>query len=128
MQRINSPPAQIEPAPELGAPVPAALTTEPPAQPAPPLPQAATNPPSVVPEPKGCRIQVSSTRSRAQAETIAVRLARLGYLARVELADLHEKGTWYRVQLHGYSSCRAAAAAADKLRADSVIEDYWLVH
>ncbi len=81
------------------------------------------------PEPRGAdfKVQIGAERSKAVADTIAGRLAKDGLASEVVMADLKEKGIWYRIRLHGYDSRTAAEAAGKKLLAEKVIEQYWVV-
>jgi cell division protein FtsN len=73
------------------------------------------------------QIQVFSSRSKTQAEAVLARLSGAGLRPELQKADLKEKGVWYRIRLNGYPSRQAAAAAGNKLRAEALIEDYWVV-
>ncbi len=75
----------------------------------------------------GFKVQIGAERSKAAADTIAGRLARTGLATEVVMADLKEKGIWYRIRLHGYDSRTAAEAAGKKLLAEKVIQQYWVV-
>lgn len=61
-------------------------------------------------------IQVAAMRTEAAASRLAAELDRRGYAARVERADLAEKGIWFRVRVGGFASESAAAAALERLR------------
>jgi hypothetical protein len=72
-------------------------------------------------------IQVFSSQSRSNAEATAKKFEKAGLVVEIEVAELKEKGTWYRVHLHGYQSLAAAEAAAAKLQGEGLIKQYWIV-
>ncbi|WP_457673255.1 SPOR domain-containing protein [Thiolapillus sp.] len=76
---------------------PPARTPEKKAEPAPSKPKAAG---------KRYMVQVSSFRSRKEAESLKARLALLGLRAHVNSARI-KGGTWYRVQLGPYANAAA---------------------
>ncbi len=73
------------------------------------------------------QIQVYSSQSKQDADAKSAVLAKTGYVPKVDQVDLKEKGTWYRIRLQGFKTREEAKAAGDKLVADKVIQQYWLV-
>jgi len=73
------------------------------------------------------QIQVYSSQSKQEADATAANLARAGYLPKIDQVDLKEKGTWYRIRLQGFKSREEAKAAGDKLVAEKIIQQYWIV-
>ncbi len=73
------------------------------------------------------QIQVYSTQSKADADAKSATLAKAGYLPKVDQVDLKEKGVWFRIRLQGFKSREQAKAAGEKLVAEKVIQQYWIV-
>ncbi len=73
------------------------------------------------------QIQVYSTQSRQAADSKAAVLVKAGYLPKVDEVDLKEKGIWFRIRLQGFKSREEAKAAGEKLLADKLIRQYWIV-
>jgi hypothetical protein len=72
-------------------------------------------------------IQVFSSQSRSNAEAAAKKFEKAGLAVEIEMAELKEKGIWYRIHLHGYQSLAAAEAAAAKLQGEGLIRQYWII-
>jgi cell division protein FtsN len=70
---------------------------------------------------------VFASRSKEEADVLLRRLQKAGTTPELEMVDLKDKGIWYRIRLRGYESRDAALAAAEKLRTDGLIRDYWIV-
>ena len=92
-----------------------------PARPAPKLDRQ----PDSIPPP--IRIQVSSSRSRKNAEIEADRLAKAGLKTEIQEIDLSENGIWYRVHLPGFRTRRAATETATALQGKGLIREFWLL-
>ena len=113
-QPVPPPPAMVEEAP----PVPAApaVTPEAPAEPA-----TATPPPPAAGEP-AWRVQIAAFRDRAAAERawsrLRQRLAPLvaGLAWRIAVADLADKGLYYRLQIGRFTDKAAADALCRELK------------
>jgi cell division septation protein DedD len=75
----------------------------------------------------GVRVQVFASRSKEEADTFLKKLQKAGTTPEIETVDLNEKGIWYRIRLRGYESRDAALAAAEKLRTEGLIRDYWII-
>ncbi len=104
---INLPP-EAKPAPkEESQPVTAAPASVAPTVPAPPLPKAV---------PQGAYVvQVASFKQLPDATALRDRLAKKGYAAFTQDADLGEKGVWHRVMVGPYAGSEAAGQAAEHL-------------
>jgi len=50
-----------------------------------------------------------------------------GFQPEVVQVDLKKKGLWYRIQLQGFDTRKAAEAAAKKLKAQGLTSEYWIV-
>jgi len=72
-------------------------------------------------------IQIFSSQRRSSAEAAAKKFEKAGLVVEIEEAELKEKGTWYRIHLHGYRSLAAAEAAAAKLQGEGLIKQYWII-
>ena len=73
------------------------------------------------------QIQVYSTQRKEAADAKAASLAKEGYNASVEQVEIKDRGTWYRIRLQGFKSRADAKAVGDKLVADKLIKQYWIV-
>ncbi len=73
------------------------------------------------------QIQVYSTQSKHDADARATSLAKAGYSPKVDQVDLKEKGTWFRIRLQGFKTREAAKEAGEKLVADKLISQYWII-
>ncbi len=73
------------------------------------------------------QIQVYSSQSKQDADATAANLTKVGYSPKVDHVDLKEKGIWYRIRLQGFKTREDAKAAGEKLVADKVIQQYWVV-
>jgi cell division protein FtsN len=82
---------------------------------------------SPAPQGRNFKIQVGSSRSKEEAKAIAAKLTKAGLAPGVEMADLKEKGIWYRIRLQGYESRKVAEAASKKLLDARLISQYWVV-
>lgn len=87
----------------------------------------AMNKASPAPQGQNFKIQVGSSRSKEEANAIAAKLTKAGLAPGVEMADLKEKGIWYRIRLQGYESRKVAEAAGKKLLDAKLISQYWVV-
>jgi cell division protein FtsN len=76
---------------------------------------------------RGFKVQVFSSRSRLNAESVANQLESLGVKAEIEEVDLKERGIWFRIRLPGYMSRDSAKEAAEKVVSEGVVTQYWLV-
>jgi cell division protein FtsN len=75
--------------------------------------------------PQGFGIQVGALRSKEEADTVAAKLAQAGRPAEIEVADLKEKGIWYRIRIYGFESRQAAVSAGEKLLSAGLISGFW---
>jgi hypothetical protein len=120
-QRLDSPPApaasEEKKAQSAGSPAAAAEK-----KPGPAMNKASPGGPG-----PGVRVQVFASRSKEEADVLLRRLQKAGTTPELEMVDLKDKGIWYRIRLRGYESRDAALAAAEKLRTDGLIRDYWIV-
>lgn len=82
---------------------------------------------SPAPQGQNFKIQVASSHSKEEANAIAAKLTKAGLASGVEMADLKEKGIWYRIRLQGYESRKVAEAAGKKLLDAKLISQYWIV-
>jgi cell division protein FtsN len=82
---------------------------------------------SPAPQGQNFKVQVGSSRSKEEANTIAARLTKAGLAPGVEMADLKEKGIWYRIRLQGYKSREVAEETGKKLLSTKLISQYWVV-
>ncbi len=73
------------------------------------------------------QVQVFASSDREKAVALAEELRQIGLRAQVEPFKLTGKGDWYRVRLSGYPSRKEALAAAEKLRSEGRIREYWIV-
>ena len=64
----------------------------------------------------GFAIQIYSFRDQARADTAVANLKKDGYKAYVEISDLGEKGTWYRVRIGGLANEAEAKALLETIR------------
>jgi len=87
----------------------------------------AMNKASPAPQGQNFKIQVASSHSKEEANAIAAKLTKAGLASGVEMADLKEKGIWYRIRLQGYESRKVAEAAGKKLLDAKLISQYWIV-
>lgn len=119
---VTAPPVDSAPPPapraEPAAAVPAAKA---------PLPAAPAKTTSTVPSPAktsgGYILQVSSTKSQADAQRLADKLKGKGFGAYTERVDLGSRGIWYRVVAGSYADRAAADKAAASLRKQGVAAD-----
>ena len=61
------------------------------------------------------RIQLASFRTEADAMTMRGKLQHAGFLTQIEMADLSDKGQWYRLYAGPYDSRTAAMTAQQKI-------------
>jgi cell division protein FtsN len=73
------------------------------------------------------QIQVYSTQRKESADAKAASLAKEGYKPSVEQVEIKDRGIWYRIRLQGFKSRADAKAAGDKLIAEKLIKQYWIV-
>lgn len=64
----------------------------------------------------GFSVQVYSFQDRSRAEKALENLKNAGYTAFMEVSDLGEKGTWYRVRIGGLDNEDQAKAMLDQVR------------
>ena len=64
----------------------------------------------------GFLIQVYSFQDKARAEVALAALQQAGYKVFLEVSDLGEKGTWYRVRVGGLENEAQAKAMLDQIR------------
>jgi len=72
-------------------------------------------------------LQVHATQDKAEAEAHAQKFTLAGFQPEVVQVDLKKKGLWYRIQLQGFETRKAAEAAAKKLKAQGLTSEYWIV-
>ncbi len=105
------------PAPAPQEPAASALHPASPDAPSPkllaPATELATTPKGRSP---GFTIQVAAMRSEAAANAILARLRERGYEARIEAADLKEKGRWLRLRVGVFPSRDAAEPTLERLK------------
>jgi cell division septation protein DedD len=143
---INLPPAKV-PAPVAAAPAPApAESAKPPAVAAAPVVDPKTNDPAPLPKKApapvtkapapvakapapvvktaapavvgGYLVQAAAFRRSEDAKGLQAKLARKGYAAFTEKANLGAKGVWYRVYVGPYASAGAADTVVSRLKAE----------
>ena len=73
------------------------------------------------------RIQIFSSRSKKEAAAKADQLAKAGFAPELDEVDLKDKGIWYRLRLQGFQSREAAIATGEKLLAQKLIKEYWVL-
>jgi len=73
------------------------------------------------------QVQVFASIDREKALALAEGLRRIGLQARIEQFKLTEGEDCYRVRLVGYQSRNEAVAAAETLRVQGRIREYWIV-
>lgn len=73
------------------------------------------------------QIQVYSTQRKESADAKAASLAKEGYNPSVEQVEIKDRGIWYRIRLQGFKSRADAKAAGNKLIAEKLIKQYWIV-
>lgn len=114
---VEAPPPQA-PRVESAAPAAAEKAAPPPAVP------AKAVPPAPAPAKGGAYIiQVSSTKSQADAQRLADKLKGKGFGAYTERVDLGSRGIWYRVVAGSYADRPAADKAAASLRKQGLEAD-----
>ncbi len=72
-------------------------------------------------------LQVRATQDKAEAEADVAKFTVAGFQPEVVQVDLKKKGLWYRIQLQGFETRKAAEGAAKKLKAQGLISEYWIV-
>ena len=82
---------------------------------------AALNKPDSVPH---FRLQVASFSDKAQAETFAVGLVKVGEAPVFDAVEIHGRGSWTRVYLGSFSTTDAARRHGDALVARGIIQDF----
>jgi len=73
------------------------------------------------------QVQVFASFNREKAVAFAEGLREIGLQARIEPLKVTGKGDCYRVRLTGYQSRKEAIVAAEQLRAQGRIREYWIV-
>jgi len=69
-------------------------------------------------------LQMASYRGREAAERLLENLSAEGYEGTVRVADLGERGIWYRVQIGPYGTEKEAGIILEKLRMDRDLKGY----
>ena len=69
-------------------------------------------------------LQVASYKGRESAAGLLEKLSAEGYSGSVQVADLGERGTWYRVRIGPYGSEEEAKRVLDKLRKERDLKGY----
>jgi len=96
-----------------------------------PASTADPNPTSVpypyAPETRGFKVQVFASKSFEETDSRARTFEKLGFKSEIVDVDLNEKGIWYRLRLVGFPSRQEARKAAEKLKAEKVISQFWIV-
>ncbi len=79
------------------------------------------------PEDGTFQLQVYSTQQKEDADAKAAKLAKAGFSPKVDQVELPDKGMWYRIRLQGFKTREVAKAVGEKLVADKLINQYWIV-
>jgi len=75
--------------------------------------------PAVKPSPSGTlAVQVASTKDAASAEALVKKLTQLGYAGFSTMAEIPDKGTWYRVRVGPYQTKAEAEQMRQELTKD----------
>lgn len=125
---INHPPEEKKPAPDAAA-TPASPTAVAPAPVKPAPTPAVTTKPAPAPEPVaaakpapaatgGYVVQVASFPQLADAQALKERLAKKGYQAYAQEADLGPKGVWHRVYIGPFDDSATAGKTVERLVAE----------
>jgi cell division septation protein DedD len=69
-------------------------------------------------------LQVASYRGREAASGLLEKMSGEGYSGTIEVADLGERGTWYRVRIGPYGSESEANRVLEKLRKERGLKGY----
>ncbi|MBM3789333.1 MAG: hypothetical protein FJW35_03175 [Acidobacteria bacterium] len=72
-------------------------------------------------------LQIRSVQDQDEAVATADSLREAGLEPKVLRVMIKGKGYWYRVRLTGYPTEETAAAAAEKLMAQGLIREYWVI-
>jgi len=64
----------------------------------------------------GFAVQIYSFKDEKKADTALANLRKDGYKAYIEISDLGEKGTWYRVRIGGLANEEEAKALLETIR------------
>jgi len=76
--------------------------------------------PGVKPSPSGTlAVQVASTKDSASAEALVKKLTQLGYAGFSTMAEIPDKGTWYRVRVGPYRTKTEAEKMRQELTKDN---------
>ena len=76
--------------------------------------------PGVKPSPSGTlAVQVASTKDSASAEALVKKLTQLGYASFSKMAEIPNKGTWYRVRVGPYRTKTEAEKMRQELTKDN---------